>query len=88
MAKKLVKVGVKREKGYLYYVDKNGDVSCAKMARGGKKGGSPKKVAKTGIKREVGVLYFVDKDGDVSCAKMVRGGSKKKTVKKGGKKKK
>ncbi|MFA5320198.1 MAG: hypothetical protein WBE75_01985 [Candidatus Omnitrophota bacterium] len=88
MAKKLVKVGVKREKGYLYYVDKNGDVSCAKMARGGKKGGSPKKVAKIGIKREVGVLYFVDKDGDVSCAKMVRGGSKKKTVKKGGKKKK
>jgi len=39
MAKKLVKVGVKREKGYLYYVDKDGDVSCAKMARGGKKRG-------------------------------------------------
>ena len=82
MAKKLVKVGIKREKGYLYYVDKNGDVSCAKMARGGKKGGSPKKVAKVGIKREEGVLYFVDKDGDVSCAKMVRGGAKKKTAKK------
>ena len=46
MAEKVAKVGVKREKGYLYYVDKQGDVSCAKMARGSKKGGSPKKIAK------------------------------------------
>ncbi|MDD4980870.1 MAG: hypothetical protein PHC54_06375 [Candidatus Omnitrophica bacterium] len=78
MAQKLVKVGVKRQKGYLYYIDKHGDVSCAKMARGTKKGGSPKKVAKCGIKRKEGYLYFVDKQGDVSCAKMKRGGKKKK----------
>ncbi len=78
MAKKLVKVGIKRQKGLLYYVDKQGDVSCAKMARGKDKGGKPKKVAKCGIKREVGYLYFVDKQGDISCAKMVRGGKKKK----------
>lgn len=78
MAQKLAKVGVKREKGYLYYVDKQGDVSCAKMARGKKKGGSPKKVAKVGIKRKEGYLYFVDKQGDISCAKMKRGGKKKK----------
>jgi len=37
MAEKVTKVGVKREKGYLYYIDKQGDVSRAKMARGGKK---------------------------------------------------
>lgn len=37
MAEKVTKVGVKREKGYLYYIDKQGDVSCAKMKRGGKK---------------------------------------------------
>ena len=78
MATKLVKVGVKREKGYLYYIDKQGDVSCAKMARGKKKGGSPKKVAKVGIKRKEGYLYFLDKKGDVSYAKMKRGGKKKK----------
>ncbi|MBU0503952.1 MAG: hypothetical protein ABH882_05810 [Candidatus Omnitrophota bacterium] len=78
MAKKLVKVGIKRQKGFLYYVDKQGDVSCAKMARGKDKGGKPKKVAKCGIKREDGYLYFVDKQGDISCAKMVRGGKKKK----------
>jgi hypothetical protein len=78
MAEKLVKVGIKREKGYLYFVDKQGDVSCAKMARGKKKGGNPKKVAKCGIKRKEGYLYFIDKQGDVSCAKMKRGGKKKK----------
>ncbi len=73
MIKKLVKVGIKKQKGYLYFVDKSGDVSCAKMARGGRKGGSPKKIAKVGIKREKGFLYFVDKAGDVSCAKIARG---------------
>jgi len=78
MAEKVAKVGVKREKGYLYYLDKQGDVSCAKMARGGKKGGSPKKVAKVGVKRKEGYLYFIDKQGDVSAAKMKRGGKKKK----------
>jgi len=78
MAQKLEKVGIKREKGYLYYVDKQGDISCAKMARGSKKGGSPKKVAKCGITRKEGYLYFVDKQGDISCAKMKRGGKKKK----------
>ncbi|MBM3255448.1 MAG: hypothetical protein FJZ08_04030 [Candidatus Omnitrophica bacterium] len=78
MAQKVMKVGVKRAKGYLYYLDKKGDVSCAKMARGSKKGGSPKKVAKCGIKRKEGYLYFIDKKGDVSCAKMKRGGKKKK----------
>jgi len=72
-----MKLGIKRQKGLLYYIDKHGDVSCAKMARGKKKGGSPKKVAKCGIKRKKGYLYFLDKHGDVSCAKMKRGGKKK-----------
>lgn len=87
MAQKVAKVGVKREKGYLYFIDKQGDVSCAVMARGNKKGGKPKKVAKVGVKKQAGYLYFLDKQGDVSCAKMVRGGSKKKAAKKTAKKK-
>ena len=78
MAQKVMKCGIKRKKGYLYYVDKKGDVSCAKMARGRSRGGSPKKVAKCSINRKEGYLYFVDKRGDVSCAKMKRSGRKKK----------
>ena len=78
MAEKVTKVGVKKAKGYLYFVDKKGDVSRAKMARGKKKGGKPEKVAKAGIKKKKGYLYFIDKKGDISCAKMVRGGKRKK----------
>jgi len=74
LAQKVTKAGIKREKGYLYYLDKQGDVSMAKMARGGKKGGAPKKVVKLSIKRQKGYLYFIDKQGDVSMAKMKRGG--------------
>ena len=76
MAEKVAKVGVKRQEGYLYYVDKNGDISRAKMARGGKKGGKPEKVEKCGVKKAVGYLYFVDKQGDISRAKMRRGRKK------------
>lgn len=45
MAEKVAKVGVQKEAGYLYFVDKKGDISRAKMARGGKKK-KKKKVAK------------------------------------------
>jgi hypothetical protein len=37
MAEKVVKVGLKKEVGYLYFIDKDGDVARAKMARGGDK---------------------------------------------------
>ena len=78
MAQKVAKVGIKRKKGYLYYVDKKGNVVETKMARGKSKGGGGKVVAKPGVKKEKGCLYFIDKAGDVSCAKMLRGGKKKK----------
>jgi len=78
MAEKVAKVGVKRQDGYLYFIDKAGDISRVKMARGGKKGGKPEKAAKVGVKKEEGYLYFIDKAGDVSRAKMVRRGKGKK----------
>jgi len=88
MAQKVAKVGVKKQAGYLYFVDRQGDVSCAKMARGkGKKAGAVKKVAKVGVKKKGGFLYFIDKQGDISCAKMVRGGAKRKKKAKKAKKK-
>ena len=79
MAEKVTKVGIKREKGYLYFLDKKGNVARAKMARGKKRsGGSVQVVAKVGVKKKPGYLYFIDKSGDVSMAKMVRGGRRKK----------
>ncbi|MDD5495625.1 MAG: hypothetical protein PHP46_00820 [Candidatus Omnitrophica bacterium] len=78
MAEKVAKVGIKRKKGYLYYVDKRGNVVETKMARGKKKGGGGKVIAKPCVKKVKGYLYFIDKRGDVSRAKMLRGGRKKK----------
>ena len=73
MAEKVKTCGVKKESGYLYYLDKQGDVSRSKMARAGKGGGNAQKVATANVTRESGFLYFIDKDGDVSRAKMARG---------------
>jgi len=89
MAQLVAKVGVKKQAGYLYFVDKNGNVACAMMARGKKKGGKAKVVAKVGIKKQAGYLYFIDKSGNISAAKMARGGKKRKKAakKKSGKKK-
>jgi hypothetical protein len=75
MAEKVAKAGVRKQGGYLYFVDKQGDVSRAVMSRGGGKKGKQKteKVAKVGVRKQAGFLYFVDKQGDVSRAKMARG---------------
>jgi len=80
MAEKVAKVGIKKESGYLYFIDKAGDISRVEMARGGRKKGRKKKekVEKVGVKKVSGYLYFIDKKGDVSRAKMARGGHKKK----------
>lgn len=51
MAQKVAKVGIKREEGWLYYIDKEGDVSRVKMARGGKK--KKKVVKKKAVKKKV-----------------------------------
>ncbi len=37
MAEKVLKCGIKKQSGYLYFIDKKGDISRAKMARGRKK---------------------------------------------------
>jgi len=34
MAEKVLETKITREKGYLYYIDKDGDISRAKMKRG------------------------------------------------------
>ena len=46
MAEKVAKVGVRKAPGYLYFVDKQGDISRAKMSRGAAKRRKKKKVVK------------------------------------------
>lgn len=79
MAEVLVKAGVKRQPGYLYFVDKKGNAARVQMARKGKKTSKKQQVlVKCGVKRQKGYLYFIDKKGNVARAKMARGGKKKK----------
>lgn len=76
---KVAKVGIKKDKGWLYFVDKAGDISRVAMMGMRKKFGTKKqKVAKVGIKKRKDMLYFVDKQGDVSASKLVRGRKKRK----------
>ena len=73
MAEVVKETGVKKESGYLYYLDKKGDVSRSQMARAGKGGGNAEKVASAGVTRESGYLYFIDKNGHVARSPMARG---------------
>ena len=73
MAEVVRNTGVSKEKGYLNYLGKDGNVWRSKMARAGKGGGNAEKVADAGVSRESGYLYFIDKGGNVARAKMARG---------------
>ncbi|MFH0874701.1 MAG: hypothetical protein V1859_02100 [archaeon] len=74
MAEVLCKCGIKREKGYLYFVNKDGNAARVKMARKGQKVDKKQEVMhKCGIKRADGYLYFIDKNGNAARAKMARG---------------
>jgi len=73
MAEVVKETGVSKEKGYLYYLGKDGNVWRSTMARAGNGGGNAEKVADAGVQREPGYLYFIDKNGNVSRAKMARG---------------
>ena len=72
MSEKLVKIGLKRMQGFLYFIDKQGNVGKTPKAYGKKGSKGTEVVYRSGIKKEPGYLYFLDKDGDLSRAKMMR----------------
>lgn len=79
VGKIVAKTNVKRESGFLYFVDKNGNVARAPMKRGNNKAkGKIEVVAKAGVKRNKGCMYFLDKAGNVCEVSMNRKGGKKK----------
>lgn len=73
MARKVAHTGLEREKGWLYYLDKQGNVSRSQMRQGGRKGRKVTQlVVACGVKREPQTLYFIDADGDVAATPMAR----------------
>jgi hypothetical protein len=86
MAEKVAKLGVTREKDFMYYI-KNGAVWKVPRKQPGQAKGKSEKVADAGVNQDTDYIYFLDKDGDVARAKRAIGGQKrKKTTAKAAKK--
>ena len=68
MAEKVHKCDVKREPGYLYYIDSRGNVGRFHSQNRGRK----EIVCPNGgeFTKEAGWMYYLDRDGDVSRSKM------------------
>jgi hypothetical protein len=79
MAEKVAKLGVKREKDFMYYV-KGGAVYKVPRKQPGVPKGKSEKVADAGVAMDNAYIYFVDKDGDVARAKRAIGGQKRKAA--------
>jgi hypothetical protein len=77
MAEKVAKLGVSREKDFMYYV-KDGAVWKVQRKQPGVPKGKPEKVEDGGFKMDTDYIYFVDRDGDVSRAKRAIGGQRRK----------
>lgn len=77
MAEKVEKLGVNRDKDFMYYV-KDGAVWRVQRKQPGVQKGRPEKVADGTFQMDTDFIYFVDKDGDVSRAKRAVGGQKRK----------
>jgi len=79
MAEKVAKLGVSREKDFMYYV-KDGAVWKVQRKQPGVQKGHPEKVADGGFQMDYDFIYFVDKDGDVSRAQRAVGGQRRKVT--------
>jgi hypothetical protein len=77
MAEKVAKLGIGREKDFMYYV-KDGGVWKVQRKQPGVPKGRPEKVADGGVEMDTNYIYFVDRDGDISRAKRAVGGQKRK----------
>ena len=77
MAEKVEKLGVTRDKDFMYYV-KDGAVWRVQRKQPGVPKGRPEKVVDGIFQMDTDFIYFVDKDDDVSRAKRAIGGQKRK----------
>ena len=77
MAEKVARLGVTREKDFMYYI-KNGAVWKVPRKQPGQAKGKSEKVADAGVSQDTSYIYFLDKDGDVARAKRAIGGQKRK----------
>jgi hypothetical protein len=80
MAEKVAKLGIARDKDFMFYV-KDGAIWRVKRKQPGAPKGKPEQVADGGFTMDTSYIYFVDRDGDVSRANRAVGGQKRKKPK-------
>src|SRR5262249_59879076 len=85
MAEKVARLGIRREKDFMYYI-KDGSVWKVPRKQPGVPKGRPEKVADGGVDMDFAFIYFLDKDGDISRAKRAIGGQKRKSTARSAKK--
>ena len=78
MAEKVARLGIRREKDFMYYI-KDGSVWKVPRKQPGVPKGRPEKVADGGVSMDFSFIYFLDKDGDISRARRAVGGQKRKS---------
>ncbi len=76
MAEKVAKLGITREKDFMYFV-KNGAVWKVPRKQPGVPKGRQEKVMDGGFVQDTDHIYFMDKDGDVSRSPRAVGGQKR-----------
>jgi hypothetical protein len=72
------KQSIKREPGWLYYVDKQGYISRTPMKKKAKGKRIKQRVSPFKVNKVPGYIYFVDKHGHIARAKMRHGRKKAK----------
>ncbi|HEY3353255.1 MAG TPA: hypothetical protein VGQ83_08415 [Polyangia bacterium] len=85
MREKVAKLGIEREKDFMYFI-KAGAVWKVPRKRPGVPKGKQQKVADGGFVQDTDHIYFLDKDGDVSRSARAVGGQKRKKAAKVAKK--
>jgi hypothetical protein len=78
MAEKVAKLGVEREKDFMYFVKDGGVWKVPRKRPGITTKGKSEKVADGGFEIDTDYIYFLDRDGDVSRAERAVGGQKRK----------
>lgn len=81
MSEKVAKLGIPRDRDYMYFV-KGGNVWRVRRKIPGQPKGRQEQVADAGVVVDSNYVYFVDKAGDVSRAPRAIGGQARKKARK------
>jgi hypothetical protein len=68
----LKKIGIRRQEGYLYFIDSAGDVSRVRF--GNRKIVLREKIYKLGIKKNPAYFYYLTARGDVAMSPITQDG--------------